>query len=1559
MDLLQILSKEDLEDLVECFGEGLNELQFVQTMTTLIRKKANEDPLAYSAFLKKWKAKALRDLFQAIDYNQDGTLQYEELTNFAINSALHHTRNQTHRLELQFRDYQLVLPPQATSYGLTTVINGGNFTPMSDQILKGRGFFRDQSAQLKQLFYLRNAKKFVADGFTRTTLHHGNRPDCISRLDLAGTLVDATTAHNNTYLVCSTDQNLIEVFEQHISGASHSFVKRKSLHTDRTVTQFLKADSGLGKLPGWFGGTGDREGLIRYCNMERLHAQLTLLGHHIDSLTILRRKFHTDEITSLQFMNQRAGGESIISSAHDNRIIVHDVETGVIRFEPRHTHQGYIRHVSLSNTHNVGFSTGNENYACMFNLDHVQHSIMKLEDFKDPHAHKLIGVHCVMNTHQVITADAGGLLKLWDVRQLRPIRSFHVPPLEVDAISMNQKTKHSRSSYGMPEAKPLPQSSARTELQVSAKCNLVKQMVYCDETRKVYTIGKETTVFEYDTSALVPKAHAEPLIDIVYNAVEEQLVTASESEIKIWNIKSGCCSSSVRCAFTAPNGAPLPNSHVHCICIDHVGGKRMFVGSNRGEIACVIPATGKAEWCIAVRKGVPIVSIMFTGKSLLVGFRDGYIVSCDVGDPLIIPKVIFEPGASSLVEQAEDDVSAHNKRQASVADDVLSPSSVHRMMARRRTKRKSVFDQMKSDEDALHPQQQHTTITSSAQHQLQQQAILSTACARFCVSHPLRLLLSYCPLGQSLSYCPLGQSLIGIEFGSKAGFLIAKDLPCPATTISFVKESPWSAEKSSRAAGGVVNSFEVSGKSFVVPPAKPKANGPLIADPDACELSLFAVGLASGTVHFYSIHMADVTSRISTTLLMVIDVLEGVAINSLQTIQGEYLVAGCDSSELVVWSIGGLVDAVDSFTPIAQLGQFFCSDPSNAAAPMSQTGRRRRSTRLGGGGGGGSMRITPPSAIEHAQPAQPEQRSRVWEMRMRRVMDAVNDLQGTLPLGSVELEEQTFVSHVVKIGESGVVACAAGDLDSIVRITTIDGIEVGLLALGRTEEDAEDAILSQKRNQQTVRSHIEGQMLKKHNVDSPNYEGGDDYIVSASSSLRSPTMSRGSASPMTFVRSPRARINSGVVSPRRAEQPGALITQRHSPGLRPPDEGFATSANSTQQSPSKQNASSQPPQGSAAINLSTAPYLWDSVFSAREWRPAMEVYTSAFQKEFVADFLVEKPAAVSAMDNAATTTVTNAASVGHRRNFIPPALQLSMAAQDDGVADQTLRIPELAIDFSRVQRHHNNEEEEGWVRHVDTSVSGSQYDDIKLHKELKKVERKLRKLEYRKKHEVSALEDAIPHDVRRLANMEHDEEVKSLMRTKATLESEIHELHHIVSFHLGDSIAETVQHYSRANRNNRDDVADQHDEEGAGALDVLEGSVFGRQPTTVHQDMQENPFSIGTFSPRFSSQPPTATPTAASGGNGDAGRSRDMFGASSVVLSGSQLTSSPSSESQSVRHAHFNEAPKSLEGLAKRRQTMRGKEMTSHLPTVSGVAKKKPATNRAGEHQQPHSQPLR
>lgn len=1438
MDLLQILNREDLESLADRFGDGLDEAQFVSTMQSLVAAKAKANPREYGMYVKKWKSSALRELFQTIDYNQDGTLQYHELTNFAINSALHHTKNQSQRVELQFRPYELVLPPQPTSYGSTTVTNAGNFSTMSDQILTGRGHFKDQSAQLRQLFYLKGCRRFVAEGFTRVTLHAASDPEPLSRLEITGRILDVTTAHNNTYLVCSTDQNLMEVFEQGssaVTGATR-FLKRKALNTNRAITQFLKADSGLGALPSWFGGTGDREGLIRYCNMERLHAQLTLLGHHLDSLTIARRKLHTDEISSLHFLNSRVGGESIISSAHDNRIVVHDVESGVVRFEPLHDHRTIVKQVALSNIHNLGFSIGNDSFACVFNLDYMQRTVVKLDDFKDPHAHKLVGVHCVTDTHQVITADAGGMLKLWDVRQLRAIRSFHVPPLEVDAITVGQKLKHQRS-YGVPDAKPLPQGSVRTEIQVQQKCALLHSTVFCDETKRIYAIGKETTVFQYDTSTMVPKAHSDPLVAIAYNEREETLLTASAQELKLWNIRTGCCVSSLVNPFSESEDA-VCSIHITCLTIDHLGGKRVFVGSSKGHVACLIPATGKSEWTVPAR--IPPVGvvrqIIFSVKYLFVGFTDGTIVSLEVLNPLNVPRVVFEPGTSLVVQPI-----LHSSPIG--PGELLSPSSVHRRQSvGRRKSRIRRVSQAGGPPSQI--QLQAAAESNSAAHAPAEQSLRQLAPpAVFCDSSVLQLFVMY---------APHDRSLLGMEYGARACFSIAQQFSSPITAMCFVKESPWVAPVTQRVAARALH---------LVPANKRNA---IRGDPKSCELSLLAVGQASGVLHIYSIHMAEPTSKLTSCLLMSIDVLDGVSINSICCVQDSYIVAAVDSNELAVWKIEPLLAAAAAFDlPV------LTRVTSPAAVRFGDIVKQLNATPVP------DERRTVSPSLNNAEAFQAQQLrlAEEWVLRMQAVVNAIAALHESLPMGTFEVADQTFVSHCVKIADSGVVVCASGELDSIARVVTIDGEEIGMLALGRTEEDAQDAVNSQKRNQQRVRDRVEVNLLKTSN-----------------SGTQSPTNAQeGQSSPQRQLVSP--QLTSRPLS--QSSNDDSVVGVRSENAVRQ----HALSPPRDTNSPLSSTQQFGPPSPTSRHTSAYAPYFWENVFNARPWRNP---------KHFMLPHVFH--------DGDAAESSTGEARLLQGRSLVPPALssEAIRQASTTTIYDRDVlhnEIPELVIDFTKIQQHHLNEEDEGWMEVDQREADGLEdvFHLATLKKALKKIQKRIRVLRKRKLTEVPNLEINCPEAVKRLADREWDEEMTKLLHLNEMFEREVETAESLAAGNLmlaGHSV----------------NVGEQKN----GQLDSKEAAFNTGSQLELDASLLPSPRKILNFLPEDSMRGETDTlnegSTVAFGNN------------SSSAFSGEGMLSQ--SSSSSAPQAAAPAEASSLADLARRRHSVRIRELESQLAAV-------------------------
>ena len=57
------------------------------------------------------------------------------------------------------------------------------------------------------------------------------------------------------------------------------------------------------------------------------------------------------------------------------------------------------------------------------------------------HNHPLIGVKCLPNSPQIITADISGMVKIWDVRKFLCMQTFNVPMDELNSFCLTYPKK--------------------------------------------------------------------------------------------------------------------------------------------------------------------------------------------------------------------------------------------------------------------------------------------------------------------------------------------------------------------------------------------------------------------------------------------------------------------------------------------------------------------------------------------------------------------------------------------------------------------------------------------------------------------------------------------------------------------------------------------------------------------------------------------------------------------------------------------------------------------------------------------------------------------------------------------------------------------------------------------------------------------------------------------------------------------------------------------------------------------------------------------------------------
>ena len=629
MDVLQLLTEREMKELHNSFGtSGLSIDQFVDCLCRFVEHKAKttNDP----TMLDVWNRRVFKNLFRDIDVNNDGTVTHDEFTNFSINSSLKGISIRQKQLDFQFGAYSLLEEPKAFVCGEHSVTDHAGFG--------GRSPFELQSAQHLALKYLPSPRLFVCQGYSRITVHRPETPACIATLESpdGGIINDAYyTSHN--MLLLSTRSSRVDVYD-----ATEHFRRRKSLLCDKSITTFLTGDAKMGTLPSHLGGCGDTNGSVFMLNFEKLGTgPSSSIEGTIGSVISDRRKLHTGQVTSMHYIEQ-ISCDTICSSSLDNTINFSDAETGVVKFYAAHGHKEGVSGVTVSNSHGMGISYGRgESVAYAFSVDYHQVSPFCLEDAKDPHVNKLIGAHAVAHSHQIITLDAGGVAKLWDCRQMRCIRSFCVPQLEVNSSSTSKKKVRSGITQ-----KPTGFSgqSSKMIVQLSQEFDLVQSLVYCEANRRIICVGKETTMFEYQANSAGIASHAEPLLSVQYNPLLQMIVSCTAAELRTWSIQTGCCDVSIENPLQGK--VELIKSTITCMGLDAVYGKRVMLGTDTGHIACVLLSTGAVEWTFQVRENTPIQFVECTDvRRILVGAKNGllFVIFEAEQETQLASKVIHEP----------------------------------------------------------------------------------------------------------------------------------------------------------------------------------------------------------------------------------------------------------------------------------------------------------------------------------------------------------------------------------------------------------------------------------------------------------------------------------------------------------------------------------------------------------------------------------------------------------------------------------------------------------------------------------------------------------------------------------------------------------------------------------------------------------------------------------------------------------------------------------------------------------------------------------------------------
>lgn len=158
------------------------------------------------------------------------------------------------------------------------------------------------------------------------------------------------------------------------------------------------------------------------------------------------------------------------------------------------------------------------------------------------HNHPLVGVKCLPDTPQIITADTSGMVKVWDVRNFLCVQTFNAPLDELAAFSLTYSSNGSQS---------------------------MKKRIICG--------GKKLSYFEYDEPKDQLLTDEKPCLQVIFNATLLCITTLHPDSLKVWDAKTGKLISVYRGL----------SSHELCSIILDNRQRKLFVGDSSGEIFTV------------------------------------------------------------------------------------------------------------------------------------------------------------------------------------------------------------------------------------------------------------------------------------------------------------------------------------------------------------------------------------------------------------------------------------------------------------------------------------------------------------------------------------------------------------------------------------------------------------------------------------------------------------------------------------------------------------------------------------------------------------------------------------------------------------------------------------------------------------------------------------------------------------------------------------------------------------------------------------------------------------
>ena len=178
------------------------------------------------------------------------------------------------------------------------------------------------------------------------------------------------------------------------------------------------------------------------------------------------------------------------------------------------------------------YSAGLEHDAFVWN-PYVRKHIFKLKG----HIHSLIGIRCIPNSYQVITADIASMFKIWDIRTLSCVQTFNAP------------------------------------------CSQLNSFVATYPEKRIYAGFRFLHQFTYDEPRDQHLADEGIAVAAIYNELFNTFITAHPHTIKIWDATNGQLVQVFR-------DAVKEDAEITAISLDS-RQRKLYLGNSKGRVVSI------------------------------------------------------------------------------------------------------------------------------------------------------------------------------------------------------------------------------------------------------------------------------------------------------------------------------------------------------------------------------------------------------------------------------------------------------------------------------------------------------------------------------------------------------------------------------------------------------------------------------------------------------------------------------------------------------------------------------------------------------------------------------------------------------------------------------------------------------------------------------------------------------------------------------------------------------------------------------------------------------------